>query len=135
MAPIADIVLKTSGVRLIRQALESLWAKQLIDIRQEIPDQGLLAIVNEILSTESLEETASVQSVEVVEPVYKSIEDKIREAAEYCIANNINQKYRVSLSMPGSPFPQSAGMDTKGKSKDRAKFQASPLAQYPQYNS
>ena len=57
MDRISEIWQRTSGVKIIRQVLESLKAKQYIEIRQEIPDQELLAIATEIMPGETLEET------------------------------------------------------------------------------
>jgi hypothetical protein len=94
MDRISEVWQRTSGVKVIRQALESLKAKQYIEIRQEIPDQELLAIVNEIMPVESPEEAVNVQSVEIVKAVYKSTEDKIKEAVEYCKANGISLTVR-----------------------------------------
>ena len=60
MDRIGEISQRTSGVKLIKQALESLKAKQYIEIRQEIPDQELLAIATEIMPGETLlEETVA----------------------------------------------------------------------------
>jgi len=94
MDRISEIWQKTTGVKLIRQALESLKAKQYIEIRQEIPDQELLAIVNKIMPVESPQEAVNVQSIEVVKAVYKSTEERIKEAVEYCKANSIKPTVR-----------------------------------------
>jgi len=60
MDRISEIWQRTSGVKVIRQVLESLKAKQYIEIRQEIPDQELLAIATEIMPGETLlEETVA----------------------------------------------------------------------------
>ena len=97
MDRISEIWQRTSGVKVIRQVLESLKAKQYIEIRQEIPDQELLAIVNEIMPVE----VVNVQSVEIVKAVYVSIEDKIKEAVEYCKANNIKPTVRSIAKQAG----------------------------------
>jgi len=94
MDRIGEIWQRKSGVKVIRQVLESLKAKQYIEIRQEIPDQELLAIVNEIMPVEAPQEAVNVQSVGIVKAVYKSTEDKIKEAVEYCKTNNIKPTVR-----------------------------------------
>ena len=94
MDRILEIWQRTSGVKVIRQALEALKAKQYIEIRQEIPDQELLAVINEIMPGEAPLEAVNVQSVEIVKVVYKSTEDKIKEAVEYCRANGISLTVR-----------------------------------------
>jgi hypothetical protein len=48
-----------AGVKLIRQALEALKAKQYIEIRQEIPDQELRTIATEIMSGKILQEAVA----------------------------------------------------------------------------
>lgn len=91
---ILELWLKFASVGFIRHILESLKAKQYIEICQDIPDQELLAIVNEIMPVESSEEAVNVQSVEIVKAVYKSTEERIKEAVEYCKANNIKPTVR-----------------------------------------
>jgi len=59
MDRIGEIWQRTSGVKVIRQVLESLKASGYIEIRQEIPDQELLAIFNEIMPGETIEETVA----------------------------------------------------------------------------
>ena len=101
MDRITEIWQKTTGVKLIRQALNKLVKKQLIEIRQEIPDQELLAIVNEIMPLETPQEAVNVQSVEIVKAVYKSTEDKIKEAVEYCRDNGIRITVRSVAKQAG----------------------------------
>lgn len=101
MDRISEIWQRTSGVKLIRQVLESLKAKQYIEIRQEIPDQELLAIINEIIPVEAPQEAINVQSVEIVKVVYKSTEERIKEAVEYCKANSIKPTVRSVAAQAG----------------------------------
>lgn len=101
MDRISEIWQRTSGVKVIRKVLESLKAKQYIEICQEIPDQALLAIVNEIMPVEALQEAVNVQSVEIVKAVYTSTEERIKEAVEYCKANGIKPTVRNVAEQAG----------------------------------
>lgn len=101
MDRINEIWQRTSGVKLIRQVLESLKAKHYIEIRQKIPDQELLALINEIMPVEAPLEAVNVQSVEIVKAVYKSTEEKIKEAVEYCKTNSIKPTVRNVAAQAG----------------------------------
>jgi len=94
MDRISEVLLKSVSIGFVRQLLDSFKTKQLIDIRQDISDQEILATINDILPVEAPQETVSVHHVEIVKSDYKGTEPKILKAIESCNAEGIKVTVR-----------------------------------------
>jgi len=92
-----------ANVSFIRHVLDSLKAKQLIDIRQEIPDEELLAIINDIMLIEAPKEMFNVPDLEMVDDDVEGIETKILKAIELCEEENIRVTAKEITARTGIP--------------------------------
>lgn len=92
-----------ANVNFIRHVLDSLKAKQLIDIRQEIPDEELLAIINDIMLIEAPKEVFNVPDLEMVDDDVEGIETKILKAIESCEYENIRVTAKEITARTGIP--------------------------------
>jgi len=92
---IGEISQKVQSISFLKEFLKAIKKSKGIDI--ELSDQELLTIFNEIMPVEAV----NVQSVEIVKAVYISTEERIKEAVEYCKANNIKPTVRSIAKQAG----------------------------------
>ena len=95
MDRIGEISQKVQSISFLKEFLKAIKKSKGIDI--ELSDQELLTIFNEIMPVEAV----NVQSVEIVKAVYISTEERIKEAVEYCKANNIKPTVRSIAKQAG----------------------------------
>jgi len=88
---LTEVFLKYASVGFIRKVLDALKAKELIEC-QEIPDQELLAIINDIMEADK----PKPEAPKVEKPKVKVIttESKIEDAIAYCENNGIKLTVR-----------------------------------------
>lgn len=100
MDRLSEVFLKYASVGFIRKVLDALKDKGMVEVCQDIPDQELLAIINDVMEADKPKpEAVEIPKVKVI-----TTESKIEDAIKHCENNRIKPTVRNIAQYAGVSY-------------------------------